>query len=59
MTEKAFNNQMKSVKAKEKELEEQFQNDNYLIQTIKRTKKYQSEKKYAEYLHLYNSLLNK
>ena len=48
MKEKAFNNQMKSVKAKEKELEEQFQNDNYLIQTIKRTKKFQSEKKYAE-----------
>ena len=58
MTEKAFNNQMKSVKAKEKELEEQFQNDNYLIQTIKRTKKFQSEKKYAEYHNNLKDVLN-
>ena len=58
MIPKTFNNNIKLVKTKKKDLEEEFENDNYLIQTIKRTTKFQNDKKLNELLNDLDDILN-
>ena len=56
---KSYNNIKQSKKPKNINIEKQFESDNYLIQTLKRTSKFQNDKKLQEYERgLYESLKN-
>ena len=56
---KSYNNIKQSKKPKNINIEKQFESDNYLIQTLKRTSKFQNDKKLSEYERgLYESLKN-
>ena len=56
---KSYNNIKQSKKPKNINIEKQFESDNYLIQTLKRTSKFQNDKKLKEYERsLYESLKN-
>ena len=55
---KNFNSCIKYVKPTKKELEKEFQNDNYLIHTIKRTTKIQRDKKLIEVQEKLNDIMD-
>ena len=56
---KSYNNIKQSKKPKNINIEKQFESDNYLVQTLKRTSKFQNDKKLQEYERgLYESLKN-
>ena len=56
---KSYNYIKQSKKPKNINIEKQFESDNYLIQTLKRTSKFQNDKKLQEYERgLYESLKN-
>ena len=46
------------MKVLKKEVEEEFENDNYLTQTIKRTKKFHNEKKLMKHQNNLKNILD-
>ena len=55
---KTYTNYIKPDKTIEIDIEKEFENDNYLIQTLKRTSKFQSDKKLIQYENNLNNVLN-
>lgn len=54
---KNFNSSQKKPKKIELDIEKEFENDNYLIQTLKRTSKFQNDKKLSDYENSLQDLL--
>ena len=55
---KTYTNYIKPDKTIEIDIEKEFENDNYLIQTLKRTSKFQNDKKLIQYENNLNNVLN-
>ena len=55
---KTYTNYIKPDKTVEIDIEKEFENDNYLIQTLKRTSKFQNDKKLIQYENNLNNVLN-
>ena len=55
---KTYTNYIKPDKTIEIHIEKEFENDNYLIQTLKRTSKFQNDKKLIQYENNLNNVLN-
>ena len=55
---KTYTNYIKPDKTIEIDIEKEFENDNYLIQTLKRTSKFQNDKKLIQYENNLNNVLS-
>ena len=55
---KTYTNYIKPDKTIEIDIEKEFENDNYLILTLKRTSKFQNDKKLIQYENNLNNVLN-
>ena len=53
---KTYTNYIRPDKTIEIDIEKEFENDNYLIQTLKRTSKFQNDKKLIQYENNLNKI---